>query len=65
MTYNTLLKLKSCLEDEKLVVYALSKAVRDNLITALDNEFCDEEVSEAKKLLWKVSGDGILGQFIK
>ena len=46
-------------------MYALSKAVRDNLITALDNEFCDEEVSEAKKLLWKVSGDGILGQFIK
>ena len=30
------------------VVYTWSKAARDNLITVLDNEFCDEEVSEAK-----------------
>ena len=46
-------------------MYVISKAARDNRITALDNEFCDEELSEAKELLWKVSRDGILGQFFK
>ena len=46
------------------VVYALFKAARDNLITTLDNEFC-EEVLEAKEILWKVAGDVVLGQFIK
>ena len=46
------------------VVYSLSKAAIDNIITALDNEVCEEKLSEAKEILWKVSGDVVLGQFI-
>ena len=45
------------------VVYSLSKAAIDNIITALDN-VCEEKLSEAKEILWKVSGDVVLGQFI-
>ena len=29
--------------------------------TALDNEFYEEEVSEVKEILWKVTGDVVLG----
>ena len=55
MTVNTLLSY---------VEYALSKAAKDNLITALNNEF-RKEVSEAKDILWKVVGDVVLVQFRK
>ena len=34
-------------------MYALSKESRDTIITALDIEFCDEEVSKAKRTAMK------------
>ena len=35
------------------------------LCKELNNEFSGKEVSETKTLLWKISGDVILGQFVK
>ena len=52
-------------ESNTHVVYALSKAARENIITALYNEICEKQVSEDKDIFGKVAGDVVLGQFIK